>query len=137
MADEQSAARTRMQMRHAEPIDADELWEMLCGEGSLLGVFARTQSLCELVRDIAIETVESDQFDALATLDPDDGVTPLIRMSTACYDQVRQRLDNVFASVAVGQRPWVELGWHREAFAGADTFAVHVARGHVERYLSL
>ncbi len=138
----------------SDRIDAGEMWEMICGENSLLNLFSRTHGLRLLVQDIVIETIASDQFEAIVMRDPDDGKSPMIRLSTACYEHMLQharRLTKVAGDK--GLYPWKALGWKIDAFSDTDEFSKyiagvaldfmilheisHIARGHAARYLAI
>lgn len=135
-------------------ISADALWEQICGQGSLLDLFARIPALNVLVQDLAIEIIECPEFGAAATLDPDDNAAPLIRISTGCYDHALDRISCACALLRERRLfAWELLGWKRSAFSHDAEFSVfitrvmldfmvvhemsHVVRGHVDRYVEV
>lgn len=132
-------------------ISADELWEIICGKDSLIALFADTPGLCEIVRDVYFETLESEKFFALATLDTYNDDLPLIQLSTGCYDAISGRVQHACEIARnLGIAPWKALGWRKSPFGDDCEFAAlltriildflvlhelgHVARGHVDRY---
>ncbi|ASF48484.1 hypothetical protein [Methylovulum psychrotolerans] len=73
-------------------VSAGELWEMICGSNSILGLFAGVRGLHYLVQGINVETVADERFQASVTIDPSDGVSPLMRISTGTYHKIYQRM---------------------------------------------
>ena len=132
-----------------EATDCEQLYDLICGTGSMLDIFARTAGLRHLVIDVVVETFESIEADAHAANDPDDpdGETPMISVATGVYDGARERLERwVERTETSGRRPWARFGDARSVCDLASRLVLdmvvlhelgHIGRGHVDRSLSL
>lgn len=131
-------------------MEPSELWEKLCGQNSLIYLFADTYGLHHLVQDVIVEVIDGDNIQACATIDPDDGVTPLIRITTGAYTEIRRVMEES-AKADHDDFPWISLGYERDDFEQTSDFAEfmttiimdiilvheisHIARGHVNHYV--
>ncbi len=131
-------------------IEVDELWEQICGTGSLMQLLADTHGLHYLVNDLIIEIVENDKFQAYATIDTDDGESVLIRITTGTYQKILQCISKGIEIIQQNNLyPWVDLGFEKEDFNDSLDFCNfmskvvmdfvvvheigHVVRGHVDQ----
>lgn len=137
-----------------EPVSPEFLYDLICGQGSVLHVFSRTRGIHHLVDDIAVSIIPRKKVSAHVTLDPDDatGQTPMICLTTAVYEQAKAYMARILLDYGKSVPIWEELWWESgscnpEEFTDTvlrvvlDFVALHeighIARGHLRKALQI